>query len=509
MTVEKSKTIRLHPDDNVVVARADLAPGEVIESRNRRCENPIPAGHKVAVCAIAAGTPIVKYGQAIGFAAAAIRSGEHVHTHNVTLKDFPRKIASGRTATPTREAASSQTASFDGIVRPDGRVATRNYIGVLPTVNCSAGVARFIAEGISGELPSRYPNIDGVVALGHQSGCCSPGDSEGLQILQRTLAGYARHPNFGAVLVVGLGCEVNLVDCLMTQMDLVENQRLKTLDIQSVGGTRAAVEKGIALIRQMLPQADQVNRQPVSVGHIVLGLECGGSDAYSGISANPALGAAVDLLVRSGATAILSETPEIYGAEHLLVRRAANPQVGEKLLRRIRWWQTHTARLQSAIDNNPTPGNKAGGITTIVEKSLGAVAKAGSTDLMQVYEYAQPVKGKGLVFMDTPGYDPASVTGMVAGGANLICFTTGRGTVYGVKPVPTIKLASNSDMYRRLADDMDVNCGVIVDGDQSIEQVGERIYRRILETASGRKTLSEEHGFGDGEFVPWHIGAIL
>ena len=509
MTADGPKTIRLHPDDNAVVARVDLSPGDVVENNHQRCRNVIPAGHKIAVADIAAGEPIIKYGQIIGFAASAIQPGEHVHTHNVTLSGFTRKTAIGADPAPVRPDMDSDAASFDGIVRADGSVATRNYIGVLPTVNCSAGVARFIADGIGGDLRSRYPNIDGVVALGHQSGCCSPGDSQGLQVLQRTLAGYARHPNFGAVLVVGLGCESNQVQCLLDNMDLVENERLKTLDIQTAGGTRATVEKGIALIGQMLPLVDRVERRPVPANHLIVGLECGGSDAYSGISANPALGAAVDRLVRSGGTAILSETPEIYGAEHLLIRRAAAPQVGEKLQQRIGWWEKYTAALESAIDNNPTPGNKSGGITTILEKSLGAVAKAGSTDLMQVYEYAQPVTENGLVFMDTPGYDPASVTGMVAGGANVICFTTGRGTVYGIKPVPILKLASNSPMYHRLADDMDINCGVIVDGSQSVEQLGEQIFRRILDTASGRRTRSEQHGFGDVEFVPWHIGAIL
>ena len=509
MTTDVSNTIRLHPDDNVVVARVDIASGEKFGYQDQGARNTIPAGHKVAVRSISDGKPIIKYGQIVGFAGTAIQPGDHVHTHNVIVRDFSREIAGGRKAVPARDTGTAQTAAFNGILRSDGKVATRNYVGILPTVNCSAGVARFIADGIADELRSRYPNIDGVVALGHQSGCCSPGESEGLQILQRTLAGTARHPNFGAVLVVGLGCEVNYVQCLMTNTGLVENQRLKTLDIQSAGGTRSTVEKGIALIRQMLPEAGRVERQPLPASHLIVGLECGGSDAYSGISANPALGAAVDLLVDSGGTAILSETPEIYGAEHLLTHRAANPEIGKKLLQRIRWWEKHTAALGSAIDNNPTPGNKDGGITTIMEKSLGAVAKAGSTNLMQVYEYAEAVTTKGMVFMDSPGYDPASVTGMIAGGANIICFTTGRGTVYGVKPVPTLKLASNSPMYHRLADDMDVNCGTIVDGQQSIEQLGMRIFRQILATASGRKTRSETHGFGDGEFVPWHVGAIL
>ena len=334
-------------------------------------------------------------------------------------------------------------------------------------------------------------------------------ESEGFDLLQRTLAGFARHPNFGGILLVGLGCEVNFVDCLMENMNLNEGPLLQAINIQNLGGTKETVRRCIAVVQNMLPAVNRVERRTVPASHIVLGLECGGSDAYSGISANPALGAAVDLLVRQGGTAILSETPEIYGAEHLLTRRAVSRGVGERLIERINWWENYTANLGGEINNNPTPGNKAGGLTTILEKSLGAAAKGGTTSLMEVYKYAEPVSSKGLVFMDTPGYDAASITGMVAGGANIICFTTGRGTVCGFKPVPTIKLASNTAMYRHMQDDMDINCGLVIDGKASIQEMGQEIFRFVLEVASGKQAKSELLGFGDNEFVPWHIGAVM
>jgi altronate hydrolase len=452
---------------------------------------------------------VLKFGQIIGFAAAAIEPGEHVHTHNLQIREFHRDSKIGTDSHPTELLPEAEGAHFEGVVRADGRVATRNYIGVLATVNCSASVSRFIADEFNKEILADFSNVDGVVALGHGTGCGMNADSQGFKILQRTLAGYARHPNFGAILLVGLGCEVNLVDCLMQNMNLTEGPLLKTVDIQTAGGTRESVAQGVNTIQHLLPEVNRVERRTVPAGHIVLGLECGGSDAYSGISANPALGAAADLLVRHGGTAILSETPEIYGAEHLLTRRAVSREVGEKLLERVKWWETYTASLGGEINNNPTPGNKAGGLTTILEKSLGAAAKGGTTNLMEVYQYAQPVLSKGLVFMDTPGYDAASITGMVAGGANIVCFTTGRGTVCGFKPVPTIKLASNTAMFQHMKGDMDINCGRVIDGEITIREMGEEIFRAILEVASGKKVKSEILGFGDNEFVPWHIGAVM
>jgi altronate dehydratase len=370
-------------------------------------------------------------------------------------------------------------------------------------------VAHFIANAVEKDHLAGYTRVDGVLALGHESGCAAAADGAGLELLQRALAGYVRNPNFGGILLVGLGCEVNHIDCLLENMHLKVDSRLKTIGIQNAGGTAETVRLGIEAVKAMLPEVNRVERSPVSASHIKLGLECGGSDAYSGISANPALGKAVDMLVGNGGTAILSETPEIYGAEHLLTRRAVNQKIGQKLIDRIRWWEEYTAQHNAEINNNPTPGNKAGGLTTILEKSLGAIVKGGSTNLIDVYGYAEPVKSRGLVFMDTPGYDVVSITGMIAGGANMLCFTTGRGSVCGFKPVPTLKLASNSELYKRMRDDMDVNCGQIVDGKTGIEEMGETIFRLILDTASGKKSKSENFGFGDNEFVPWHIGAIL
>lgn len=501
--------VRLNPQDNVAVALRRLVPKAVLSKDGVVCREEIPAGHKVALREIRAKETILKYGQVIGFATKTIRPGEWVHTHNLAMGDFARDYAIDKEAQPVHVVPKEDSPTFHGIIREDGRIATRNYVGVLCTVNCSASVSRFIADAISSDFLTEFPNVDGVVSLGHGSGCGMIPEGEGFQWLQRTLTGYARHPNFAGVLLVGLGCEVNQLDCLLENMNLEIGPFFQTIEIQRTDGTRDAVRLGIEAIREMLPLANRVKREPVSVSHIVLGLECGGSDAYSGITANPALGAAVDLLVSHGGTAILSETPEIYGAEHLLARRAVSGEVGEKLMGRIQWWERYTSRLGGQIDNNPTPGNKAGGLTTILEKSLGAVAKGGTTDLVEVYEYAEKVSAKGLVFMDTPGYDVVSITGMVAGGANLICFTTGRGTVCGFKPVPTLKLASNTEMYGRLGEDMDMNCGLILDGKATVQEMGEAIFNLVIETASGKKTKSERLGFGDNEFVPWQMGPVL
>ncbi len=504
------KAIRLHRDDDVLIARGQLFPGTRLAAEDLVVTGMIPPGHKVAVRAIAAGQAVRRYGQIIGFASREIGRGEHVHTHNLVIGGFERDYAFAQDARPTEMAATPE--SFDGIVRSDGRVATRNYIGILTSVNCSATVARAIADhfrrDIHPEVLAAYPNVDGVVALTHGVGCAVDPEGEGLAILQRTLAGYARHPNFAGVLLIGLGCETNQIPRILEREGLAEGAKLAAFNIQDAGGTAKTVERGIELVKGMLAEANRVERRPVSACHLVVGLQCGGSDGYSGITANPALGAAVDLLVRNGGTAILSETPEIYGAEHLLTRRAVTPEVGRKLVERIRWWERYCARNDAAMDNNPSAGNKAGGLTTVLEKSLGGIAKAGTTNLVEVYEYAQAVGAQGLVFMDTPGYDPISATGQVAGGANLICFTTGRGSAYGCAPSPSLKIATNSALWRRQEEDMDLNCGEILDGGRTIEDMGRELFALMLAAASGRKTKSELHGYGQNEFVPWQIGAI-
>ena len=499
-------TIRLHADDDVVIARVELPAGTMVTKENVRASVRIPAGHKIAVRAVPKGKPVHRYNQIIGFATQEIQPGDHVHVHNVAMGDFQRDYAFCSLVKETKYVA--QPASFLGIKRPDGRVATRNYIGILTSVNCSATVARMIADHFKNNL-QQYPNVDGVVALTHKSGCGMASEGEAPDVLRRTIAGYARHPNFFSSQLVGLGCEANQINSLLAAQQLKRSDKLHTFTIQEKGGTRKAVENGIAQVKEMLPEANKVKREPVPASHLILGLQCGGSDGYSGISANPALGAAVDLLVRHGGTAILSETPEIYGAEHLLTRRAVSQAVGEKLVERIRWWEAYTQRLGNEMNNNPSPGNKAGGLTTILEKSLGAVAKGGTTNLVAVYEYAEPVKAHGFVYMDTPGYDPVSATGQVAGGANMICFTTGRGSAYGCKPAPSLKLATNTPLFTHQEEDMDFNCGTIIDGTESIAQAGERFFQLILETASGRKTKSEEFGYGDDEFAPWQLGATM
>ena len=506
----RSTVIRLHPDDDVVVAVRDLAAGSTVDVDGERivCRAAIPAGHKIAVRSRSAGEPVHRYAQVIGQATSAIAAGDHVHTHNLAVGAISLEHRVGVDYAPTASVA--ERATFQGIRRADGRVATRNYLAVIATVNCSATVARAIAGEItrSGVLDA-YPNVDGAIALTHGSGCGMDSNGLGLDVLRRTIAGYATHPNFAGVLLVGLGCEANGLGALITARRLDVGARLAALNIQDIGGTRRCVEEGVRLLTEMLPAANEVERRPVDASHLMVGLQCGGSDGYSGITANPALGAAVDLLVAHGGTAILSETPEIYGAEHLLTRRAVTAEVGRKLLDRIAWWEDYTARNYGEMDNNPSPGNKAGGLTTIFEKSLGAVAKGGTTGLMDVYEYAEPVTARGFVFMDTPGYDPVSATGQVAGGASLICFTTGRGSAYGCIPSPSIKLATNSALFARQADDIDINCGEMLDNDMSAAEMGERIFAEMLRVASGGTTKSESFGYGQDEFAPWIIGATM
>ncbi|HEV7264825.1 MAG TPA: altronate dehydratase family protein [Falsiroseomonas sp.] len=502
--------IRLSPEDGVVIARIGLPPGttvaEGVTVRDRR----IPPGHKVAVRPHAKGEAIRRYGQIIGFATEAIAPGEWVHTHNCAMGDFSKDYAWGVDARPTPFVP--QSATFMGIRRADGRVATRNYIGIVTSVNCSAHVADLIADAFkrnpfNGHDPlAEFPNVSGVVALTHKTGCGMT-MGEPLRLLRRTLAGFARHVNFSHVIAIGLGCEVNQLGPMLEEQKLAG--RLRNMDIQEMGGTRKTVEAGIAFVREVLAEANRVQREPVPASELMVALQCGGSDGYSGITANPALGAASDLVVRHGGTVILSETPETYGAEHLLTRRAVSREVGEKLVAKMRWWEEYTAREGAEMNANPSPGNKAGGLTTILEKSLGAMAKGGSTNLTSVYDYAEPVTAKGFVFMDTPGYDPVGATGQVAGGANLLCFTTGRGSVFGMKPTPSIKLATNSPMYERMSEDMDVNCGTILTGEESVAQCGERIFEMMLRVAGGERTKSESYDFGSSEFAPWVLGATM
>jgi len=468
----------------------------------------VPRGHKVATQAIAPGENVVRYGQIIGVATAPIAAGAHVHSHNLGMGAHTQDYAYATDIRPL--PATSGPRHFMGYHRQGGGVGTRNYLGILTSVNCSGSVARFIAEAVekSGMLDA-FPNVDGVVPIVHGTGCGMSGKDEGYDTLFRTLQGYARNPNFGGILLVGLGCEVMQIPDLIGAGRMRADGNFRYMTIQQTGGTRRTIDKGLEMLREMAAVANAATRQPAGLEHLVLGMQCGGSDGYSGITANPALGAASDLLVAHGATTILSETPEIYGAEHLLTRRAVSAEVGAKIVERIRWWEDYTARNGGEMDNNPSPGNKKGGLTTILEKSLGAVAKGGSAPLTQVYKFAEPVTERGFVYMDSPGYDPASVTGQIASGANLIAFTTGRGSVSGYKPTPCVKLATNTEMYDRMSEDMDINCGDIVTAGVSVEAKGREIFELLIRVASGEQTRSEELGFGGAEFVPWTMGAVM
>ncbi len=512
------KLLQLHPSDNVAVARMAIAAGETVDFGSGQVvlTEPVGAGHKVAVRGIGIGQSIQKYGQRIGEAETDIVAGSWVHVHNVKATRGDQNYEFCTDLTAPEVPAEQRT--FLGYRRRDGSVGTRNYVALISTVNCSATTARYVAQELSKTDLREYPQIDGIVPLVHKGGCAFAFDSEDHQQLNRTLAGFARHPNFSANLILGLGCETAQAGHLQHQHHLVQlggygseprpSDQPLVLNIQEEGGVRKTVDRAVGLLRELLPEANKVQRVPISIAELKVGLECGGSDGASGITANPALGYASDLLVAHGGTAILSEIPEVYGAEHLLTRRSISRKVAEQLLERIRWWEAYARQHHAAIDNNPSVGNKKGGLTTIYEKSLGAVAKAGTSPLRAVYKYAEPVTERGFVLMDTPGFDPASVTGMVAGGAQVVVFTTGRGSCFGCKPAPTIKVATNTPMFNRMRDDMDINAGCILEGTK-LEDVGRQIFEMIIATASGQPTLSESQGIGDEEFCPWVPGPIF
>ena len=500
--------LHLHPNDNVLVAKTALALGQDIPELGLRTRAQVPAGHKIAARRIAAGEQVKKYDTVIGVATRDLEPGDYVHSHNLQLVDYYRDPAFGADVHPVDYVPEAERATFQGFVRPGGGVGTRNFIGILSSVNCSATVIKRIAAHFTPERLAAYPHVDGVAAFAQTSGCGMSSPSEHFDVLRRTLAGYARHPNLAGVLIVGLGCERNQVDSLVDSQGLKEGKLMRTMVMQDVGGTRVTIEAGIRAIEEMLPIANEARRTTVSASHLKIGLECGGSDGFSGITANPGLGAAMDILVRHGGTAILSETPEIHGVEFMLTRRAITPEVGQKLLDRLAWWEKYTAGQNAQFNGVVGHGNQAGGLANIFEKSLGSAMKGGTTPLRAVYEYAEPITEHGFVFMDSPGYDPVASTGQIASGAQLICFTTGRGSMFGSKPAPTIKLASNTPMFTRLEEDMDINCGVVIDGECTVAELGQRIFEQILRHASGEETKSELLGLGDHEFVPWHMGIV-
>ena len=508
------ETIHLHPEDNICVAIGELTAGQTLQnSGGLSLRQNVPLGHKIALYDVPQGQPIKKYGQIIGFTTEAVAAGDWVHSHNLANGDVELDYASASEIPEPPEPLRGR--SFQGYRRADGKAGTRNYIGIISTVNCSASVSKYVAQKFDPSQLRDYPEVDGVVAFKHDTGCGMQFGGLKHEMLNRVLGGVAKHPNIGAYLLIGLGCEQGAMGHLLSSQNLVQIQGMENerqgppvFSMQDVGGTSKTVEAAVRQIAEMLPQANDVRREAIPASEIVLATECGGSDGNSGVTANPALGKAVDRLVACGGTSILAETSEIYGAEHLLTRRAVSVEVADKLLERIKWWHWYAGLYGAELDNNPSVGNKAGGLTTIAEKSLGAVAKAGSTALVDVYQYAEPVTAKGLVVMDTPGYDPPSVTGMVAGGANVVVFTTGRGSCFGCKPSPSMKVASNTPMYQRMIDDMDIDAGGVLSG-RSLDEVGEEIFERILAVASGERTKSEIHGIGEEEFCPWVVGPTL
>ncbi len=506
--------VRLHPEDDVAIAKINLQIGSVLDlgSGNQvRVRRFIPSGHKIALREIAAGGTVRRYGQVIGFATQPIPVGEHIHTHNLSAQGFEREYIFGVDVKPVQFAPEGQRRTFMGYKRPNGKIGTRNYIGIIATVNCSAHTTREIAHHFTPERLAGYANVDGVLALAHVSGCANQIGGLDYNLLQRTLAGMANHPNIGAYIIVGLGCESNQIADLVANYNLTQSGQMMqapSLTIQSTGGIRKTIQAGIEAVEEVLPMANAIPRSEQPISELMVALQCGGSDGWSGVTANPVVGLVADEIVRQGGTVVLAETPEIYGAEHLLTRRAINAEVGQKLVDKVRWWEQHTQRLGIEIDNNPSVGNKAGGLTTIYEKSLGAAAKGGSTPLTGVYDYAEPVTARGFTFMDSPGYDPVSVTGQVAGGCNLVLFTTGRGSVFGFKPAPSIKVSTNSEMYSRMIDDMDVNAGRVIEG-VPMETVAAELLELSIAVASGQQSKSEAQGVGEAEFNPWNLGGTL
>jgi altronate hydrolase len=508
--------ILLRDNDNVAVLKRPLKSGDHLVNGSielRAAEN-IGAGHKIAVVEIADGTPVRRYGQIIGFAQGRIAPGAHVHTHNVAMKEFGRDYQFCADVKPVNFHAPENMRYFQGFARPDGRVGTRNYVAVISSVNCSASVSHYVRDRFRTEQFKRdFPNVDGVVAFTHKSGCAiDPGEPQA--VLQRVLAGIAAHPNISGYVMIGLGCEVNQIDAIRSahKLDSPSSSAVAApvfMNIQSVGGVRKTVEAGVAGVTKLLRAANEFTRTKQPISKLILAENCGGSDGNSGITANPALGVASDELVRHGGTSVLAETPEIYGAEHLLTRRAVSREVGEKLIELVHWWEAHARIHNCSINNNPSHGNKEGGLTNIYEKSLGAIAKGGQSPLAAVYKYAEKITTPGFCFMDTPGYDPVSMTGLVAGGCNVAVFTTGRGSVYGCKPTPCIKVATNTPLYNWMQEDMDINAGTILDGAETVEQVGLRIFEKIIAVAGGEKTKSELAGIGDEEFAPWMLGPVF
>lgn len=503
-----SPVIRLDKEDNVVVARYDIPEGTEIPDEGVTTLQPVPGGHKIAVCPIAKGEPIKKYNTIIGYAAEDIVPGTWMHSHNILFDEVNKDYAYSRDYKPVELIPEQDRATFMGIVREDGRVATRNIIAIVVCGNCAATVARKIAYYFDKERMKEWPNVNAVVPFITGIGCGMEMSGEPMDLLRRTICGTATNPNVAGSIILALGCERNNIDKMMEGAGLKEGKMLRRLVTQECGGTRKTVEAGIQMVKEMMVEANKATRTRVPASELILALQCGGSDGYSGLSANPSLGRASDILIRNGGTVVLSETTELFGVEQTITCRAKTPEIGRKLVDHMNWWLKYNEGRDCQINGKVSPGNNAGGLSNVLEKSLGGAKKGGSTCLNEVYNYAEPITEKGLVIMDTPGYDPVSLTGQVAGGATICCFTTGRGSCIGRQDCPTIKIASNSPMYNRMEEDMDINCGQVIDGDKTLDEMGEIIFQRILDVASGAKTKSEALGVGYDEYVPWPIGVL-
>jgi len=514
MNVSTDKVLLLRDGDDVAVVIRPLDKGDLIAVNGSeiRARQDIPAGHKVAVKTVTEEGAVHKYGQVIGFATRTIEAGDHVHVQNLGVRPLGMAYEYSTEVPEVRMVPEADRRTFQGYLRPNGRVGTRNYLAIVSTVNCSASVSRFIAERFRGDALKAYPNVDGIIAVTHKSGCGMNIQGDDLKMLENTLAGFARHANVAGYILCGLGCEVNQAVTMIQSTNLISlgtQRRVPTIvSIQEEGGVVKAVERGVREIAGLLPYANSFERSTQPASELFVATNCGGSDGNSGVTANPAVGWMTDEMVRHGGTSVLAETSETYGAEHLLTKRAVSREVGEKLVALMRWWEQYTSMHGAEIDNNPSPGNKAGGLTTIYEKSLGALAKGGTGPLVDVVGYAEPIRRRGFVFMDTPGHDPVSITGLVAGGCNVVVFTTGRGSVFGCKPAPSIKVSTNTALFEHMNDDMDLDAGVILQG-ATVEDVGRALFEKVLSVASGEKTKSEIHGIGDEEFNPWMTGATL
>lgn len=503
---EKSPVIRLDEKDNIVVARVPVMKGTEIKAEGITAQSDIPLGHKIAACPIKKGDPVFKYNTIIGYASRDVVPGTHMHNDTIEFGKVSREYDFCADYRPVELIPKEKRMTFQGFVRENGEVGTRNYIAVAVASNCSATVVRKITAYFTPEVMKRYPNVDGVVPLITTLGCgMEKGDTVPMNYLRRVIAGHIENPNFAGALVCALGCENNNIDEFFKKESWTENRMLRKLTIQDHGAAKS-VELGIQMIEEMLPAANRCHRETVSAGHLKIGLQCGGSDSFSGTSANPALGKAMDILVANGGTACLSETTELFSTEEIFVRRAKTEEVGRKLLKRLEWWLEYCKGKNSQINGKVTPGNNAGGLTNILEKALGSAKKGGSTPLNEVYGYAEKITEKGLVIMDAPSYDPASATAQFAGGCNLCIFTTGCGSCYGSQYFPTIKVSSNTQLFKRMPDDMDINAGAVIDGDKTLDDAAHEIICKMLRVASGEKTKSEAFGMGGEEFVPWGIG---